>query len=146
MLQRLGSYLLHLVHLGTKMLKSVNFCVLIQFILHYISYPSDAVGSSLQLDLKASLKLHSARSSLETCSLPVLQGGLISHQPRAWQEARAGGSHVHGQRQKVTITHSGNNCLPQTSLQTLPVCQIKQALERERERERKVFLFLEIQL
>lgn len=86
------------------------------------------------LTIKPHLQLRSARSSLETCSLPVLQGGLISHQPQAWQGARAGGGLVHGERQKVTSTHSDNNCLPQISLQTLPMCQIKQALERERKK------------
>lgn len=37
------------------MLKPVNVCVLIQFIMRDISQPSDVVGGSLWLDDKASL-------------------------------------------------------------------------------------------
>lgn len=53
--QTFGSYLTPLGEfiIGTEMLKSVNLCVLIQFIMRDSREPSDAVGGSLWLDDKA---------------------------------------------------------------------------------------------
>lgn len=95
------------------MLKSVNLSVLIQFIMHGVSQPMAMLqGAVYGMMIKPHLKLHRARSSLETRGLPF-----SSCPPRRAQPTpdpclgggKGGGSRAQGERQKGTSAHGDSN-------------------------------------